>query len=364
MTNISIILTAYNDEKNVRQCLESIIAQENTDMQMECIIVDDCSTDNTLALIRRVAGSYKGNISFRIFRHQSHHGVSRSRNTGFARAHGDYVMFMNATDLLRPGCMDTFMVSLMRYWDADVLVGNVFNVSTRRVLFDNIASPMALRGRGDVICHEMLRSHLNLSACNKLVRRELLLSSHIIFNESIDFADIQWANALFADVTSIALLPEITYDLWPRPTSGIASAMKWAAALLDSYAATCEYMLSKTPRPEGSDSDYYQLHQLFIEGVLSHADELLAEYNVGSQMKRDLSNIRSRLLSQTRNDGQKTLYLFLKQRNSLFNTIFKLPIFRTYNALVQEVVTMLGDIAGNGTPADQNEQQPETDYRR
>lgn len=349
MTNISIILTAYNDEKTVRQCLESIIAQENTDMQMECVIVDDCSTDNTLALIRRVAGTYQGNIDFRIYRHQSHHGLSRARNTGLERAQGDYVMFVNATDRLRPECMDAYMVSLMRYWDADVIVGNVFNTETQQTLLSNISSPLALRGRGEVISYEMLRSHLYLSACNKLVRRELLLTNHVQFDETIHFADIRWATSLFSCVTAIALLPEVTYDLTPRHTSNFGAAIKWATALLSSYAVTCEQMLNRAPRPEGSDSDYYQLHQLFIEGMLSHADQLFEEYNVGSQMKRDLSNIRARLLTQTRNDGQKTLYLYLKQRNSLLSSMFKLPIFRTYNQIVDDVASSLSSVAGTSS---------------
>ena len=74
MIYISIVLSAYNHEKSILQCLDSIIAQENADMQIECIVVDDCSTDDTLGIIRRRVGGYKGNIVFRIYRHQTHHG--------------------------------------------------------------------------------------------------------------------------------------------------------------------------------------------------------------------------------------------------------------------------------------------------
>ena len=54
-------------------------------MQIECIVVDDCSTDDTLGIIRKRVGGYKGNIVFRIYRHQTHHGLSRTRNTGLQR---------------------------------------------------------------------------------------------------------------------------------------------------------------------------------------------------------------------------------------------------------------------------------------
>ena len=64
MVYISIILSAYNDAKTIRGGLESVIAQDNADMQMECVVVDDSSTDDTLAVIRRVVGGYSGNIRF------------------------------------------------------------------------------------------------------------------------------------------------------------------------------------------------------------------------------------------------------------------------------------------------------------
>lgn len=346
MTTITIILSAYNDEKTIRQCLESIISQDNADMKIECLVVDDCSTDETLAIARRVVGNYHGSISFHIYRHKTHHGISRARNTGLERAQGDYVMFVNATDLLRPGCMDVYTVYLMRYWDADVIAGNVFNVSAECNLFGNIASAMVLRGRGDVLCHEMLRSHLYLSACNKMVRRDIMLANHVLFDESMAYADIQWAVKLFSCVSSIALLPDVTYDFAPRRVGAIGFVEKWVNALLASYTATCENLLNTTPRPEASDSDYYQHHQLFIYGVLSHANMLLEEYNVSSQVKRELANIHSRLLSQTRSDGQRILYLYLKQRDSLFKGMLKLPVFQSYNTIVNQFISMLSAVVG------------------
>ena len=59
MTNISIIVTAYNEEKSIGRCLKSIMAQENADMQMECVIVDDASVDGTLEQMKTAVHSYK-----------------------------------------------------------------------------------------------------------------------------------------------------------------------------------------------------------------------------------------------------------------------------------------------------------------
>lgn len=346
MTYITIILSTYNHETTIGPCLESIIAQENADLKMECIIVDDCSTDNTLAVIRRQVGEYKGNISFRIFRHQSHHGLARTRNTGLERAQGYYVLFVNGADRLRPECIDTYMVTLMRHWDADVIVGNAFLTSLNRNIFSQLTSARVLRGRGVVIAHEMLRSHLYLYANNKLVRRELLTASQISFDEHLDFCDIQWAFALFAAVGSVVLMPDITYEYGKRENSSISQTEKSVNALLNSYLATSEHLLDTAPRPESDDGGYYQAHQLFIFALLSHASRLTEEFNVNSQVKRGLSAVQSRLLSQTKNDGQKMLYLFFKQEGSVISGLFKNSSFRNYRQTISEMMALLDVLVG------------------
>ena len=346
MIYVSIILSTYNHEKTISQCLESIVAQENADLQMECIIVDDCSTDETLPIIRRIIGGYRGNISFRIFRHQSHHGLSRSRNTGLQRAQGYYVLFVNGADMLRFGCIDTYMVNLMRHWDVDVIAGNAYNLSLKRNLFSNISSALAFHGKGADVYQEMLRNHLYLYANNKLIRRELLITNQIMFDEKMAYADIHWVFSLFSCISSGVMLPDVTYEYGVRQVRAIGQSEKWVNALLASYTATGELLLDKTPRPESSDGDYYQAHQLFIYGLLTHANRLIEEFSVNNQVKRELSNIRSRLLQQTKNDGQKMLHLFFKQDSSIFSSLFKNPAFRSYRRVVDEFTDMLGVVVG------------------
>lgn len=350
MIYISIILSAYNHEKTIGQCIESIIAQENADVTMECIVVDDCSTDETLPIIRRMVGSYSGNISFHIYRHQSHHGLSRTRNTGLQRAQGHYVLFVNAADQLRFGCIDTYMVNVMRHWDVDIIAGNVYNACLKRNLFNGISSALAFHGQGDVIFHEMLRNHMYLYANGKLIRRELLTANQAFFDESMAYGDIQWAFILFSFVSSVVLLPDVIYEYGRREANSFSQTEKWVNGLLSSYTATCDHLLDRAPRPESSDGGYYQTHQLFLYGLLSHANMLTKEYHVNSQVKRELSTVHSRLLSQTKNDGQKALHLFFKQDGSIFGGIFsgilKNPAFRSFHQVVNEMTEMLDVLVG------------------
>ena len=63
MKEITVVMPVYKVEKYVSECLDSIINQ--TFDCFECIIIDDCSPDNSMRLIEEKLAGYKGNISFR-----------------------------------------------------------------------------------------------------------------------------------------------------------------------------------------------------------------------------------------------------------------------------------------------------------
>ena len=91
---ISIIVPAYNVQKYIKQCLESIINQ--TYKNLEIIVVNDGSKDKTLDIIENIA-----KIDERIIViNQENQGVSASRNNGLKSANGDFIMFVDSDDWL------------------------------------------------------------------------------------------------------------------------------------------------------------------------------------------------------------------------------------------------------------------------
>lgn len=83
-----------------------------------------------------------------------------------------------------------------------------------------------------------------------------------------------------------------------------------------------------------------------VYGLLTHANRLIEEYAVNRQVRRELDSVRSRLLTQTKNDMQNSLYLFFRQENSFISSIFKNPVFRNYRRVVDDITEMLEVIVG------------------
>lgn len=340
--HLSIILAAYNHEKTVKRCIESVIAQENADLQMECIVVDDCSTDKTLDIVRSIVRNYSGSITFRMFRHKVHRGMSAVRNTGLRQAQGGYVMFLCGSDYLSPDCVDYFTGNLMRYWDMDVIIGNIHCNRHAQTLLRELSGPVALRGDGRLMCQQMISHDFFLFAWNKLVRRELLVEKGIVFDESLAFSDLLWNYTLFTRTSAVLLLPNLTYVHEDPDDVSIWSAEKRANQLVQSYVVTADKILDSAPRPQQTDTnDFYLYHQLFIFSLLKGGEELQKEFDVSSQLRREQANVRKRLASLTRNDGQKTLALYLSSSGSAMGSILRLPVFRRYDSLVDHIVHML-----------------------
>lgn len=91
---VSIIIAAYNEEKYIRKCLESLAKQNYKDF--EIIVVDDGSSDKTLQVlsnfqfsIRQPAGNFQ-------FYSQNHQGPAKARNLGVKKAKGDILVFVDA----------------------------------------------------------------------------------------------------------------------------------------------------------------------------------------------------------------------------------------------------------------------------
>jgi glycosyltransferase involved in cell wall biosynthesis len=91
---ISVIITAYNYGRYIERALRSCLDQSIPKNQYEIIVINDCSTDNTVAIL----DNYETDA--RIFHLEKNVGLSAARNFGIRKAKGQYVVFVDADDYL------------------------------------------------------------------------------------------------------------------------------------------------------------------------------------------------------------------------------------------------------------------------
>jgi len=97
---VSVIVPAYNTEKYIAECLDSILAQ--TFQDYEAICVDDGSTDRTLSIFEEYA---RRDPRIRVM-HQNDLGLVATRNNAIAAARGEYIFPLDADDKITPDCLE------------------------------------------------------------------------------------------------------------------------------------------------------------------------------------------------------------------------------------------------------------------
>lgn len=113
---ISVIVPVYNVEAYLHDCIDSILAQTYT--ELEIILVDDGSPDNCPA----VCDEYAQKDARVTVIHKENGGLSDARNAGLAVCSGEYLMFVDSDDLLVPNAVRTLYELALEY-DAQLVIG-------------------------------------------------------------------------------------------------------------------------------------------------------------------------------------------------------------------------------------------------
>lgn len=125
--DLVIIVPAYNAEKWIRECVDSIISQE-TRYSFLAIIVDDGSVDAT----GEILDSYLPNEHLRVI-HQQNKGYSGARNVALKQLISDYIMFVDSDDYILPGAIELLMSKAIKQ-NADIVEGNGFRFDKTGIL--------------------------------------------------------------------------------------------------------------------------------------------------------------------------------------------------------------------------------------
>lgn len=171
---VSIIIPCYNASRFIKQTLISILSQDIKDV--EIILIDDGSTDNTRELIPK----NEGKISYF---YQSNKGVSYSRNRGLALSNGKYVIFFDADDLMSDNFLGARLNILNNESDIGFVCGKLRFINETGQLI----SELRLSGYSENIIQNILFYDKTITTCpsNYLIRKSLLKKNNIIFNEKL-----------------------------------------------------------------------------------------------------------------------------------------------------------------------------------
>lgn len=186
---ISIIVPVYNAAAYIEQCIGSILQQTMQDT--EVIAVNDGSTDNSGALLDRLAANDQ---RLKVF-HNSNKGVSATRNFALQQATGTYIGFCDADDWMEPAMLEE-LYNAMTTNNCNWAICNIYMikegqpVKTRLQLKDQVID--ITDNRGDFV-HGLMRFNYDYANWNKLFDASIIRQHQIRFEEDMTI----WEDLLF-----------------------------------------------------------------------------------------------------------------------------------------------------------------------
>lgn len=86
---VSIIIPVYRVADYISACLDSVIAQDYSNI--EVLLINDCTPDDSMLIAKQIIAMYEGPIDFKIIDHQTNQKQAAARNTGIRNASGEFL---------------------------------------------------------------------------------------------------------------------------------------------------------------------------------------------------------------------------------------------------------------------------------
>lgn len=171
---ISVIIPVYNVQDYIVHCMESIAAQTYQG-DMECVLVDDCSTDQSVLLIEQFISSYHGRVKFKLICLDYNRGQSAARNVGFRASKGELFTFVDSDDWIGPNMYEELYQYLSNDHNALFVTSAIIAELPQGPEYGHANTDKYEEGGIMEPYHFLkllLSTKTNGSPCNKLYRRE------------------------------------------------------------------------------------------------------------------------------------------------------------------------------------------------
>ena len=280
-SKVSVIIPAYNVEQYIDECLNSVLNQ--TYKNLEIIIVDDYSTDNTYNILKNYA---KKDNRIKLYRMKKNGGVSRARNEGLKHITGNYLYWIDSDDWIDLNYIET-MVGIAEKTGVDIVVNkNTFICYTNKnnklkckkynlINKNNINGYDSLNGKNSFVIFPFL--------WNNLIRVSFLKQVKPYFPEDTWGEDAFFMMQLLSNTENTYILYGDRYYYRRRPNS-LATSREWHIEitqpkmyklfyewvkknnLIDKRKLFCmNDIMFNMDRHEKKEEFYKQLRELFIE---------------------------------------------------------------------------------------------------
>lgn len=275
---VSVIVPMYNVAKHLPKCVESIIKQSYSNL--EILLVNDKSTDDTVVVATQFMES---DSRIKLIQHDSNQGVSAARNNGIKSCKGDYIIFVDADDYLHPNMIEKLICRFGN--ETDIVCCGYRTLHPDKI---DINKPNVGTYSDIHAIRELVTDYGFFTAVwNKMFLGDFLRDSNILFDSKIAIGeDYWWLVQVISVARQIEVFDDTLYDWIMRDGSAVSDIntklSEKSLTAIDANEEVCDFIQSKY----GSDNDVY------TEAVVRLLDLIKTKINIsttcGLSIKKEL----------------------------------------------------------------------------
>lgn len=307
---ISVIVPVYKVEKYLEKCIESVLKQTYTNLQI--ILVDDGSPDNC----GKICDEYAKKDSRIEVIHKANGGLSDARNVGISKAKGRYIGFVDSDDYIKED-MYEILLNLIKKYDADVSICNLYDVIDGNECIRNKENGIREYSRLDILKEVLLDKNIQSYAWNKLYEKELF--DEIKYPIGKKYEDIGTTFYLFEKCNKIVVTSEPEYYYLKRADSLVNNVTE--STILDYTEIIIQrYLYIKQNIKELRKYNNYYLAKTLIT---AHNDIENLE-NISEEMQQRYKKLYELVLEIIKSNSKDIDELFSEEQKSALENLIKL----------------------------------------
>ena len=202
MPKVSVIIPVYNTEKYLEKCLNSVCNQTLKDIEIICI--DDCSTDNSLNILKEYASKDE---RIKLIEFKENKGAAVARNIGIKEAQGEYIGFVDSDDYPETELFYEKLYNIAKEKNADITKGSYKDSKT-----DFIDETINQRIKKD-------KNNFCSTYCSAIFRNSLIKENNIFFPELRDMEDPVFAFNCALKANKVEVVPDCNLIITKREDS-------------------------------------------------------------------------------------------------------------------------------------------------
>ncbi len=319
MKKVSVIIPVYNVEKYIKKCLDSLVNQTLSDI--EIIVVNDGTPDNSQIIIDEYVKKYPDKVISIV---KENGGQGSARNIGLEKATGEYIGYVDSDDYVELNMYEE-LYGKAKENDSDIIIcGN-------NIVYENNSKKIPEINYDNKFNNFENAFFGKMAVWNKLYKKEILINNNIKFKEKVWYEDFAFTLKTLVNAKTIDFLDKSLYNyLWREGSTMNNNNVKRNLEILDAFDDIRNYLISNDLLNKYySYLEFNAINHIYVSTVVR-----VINANASNDLKKEVTDKLLEYMNSNFKDFKNNKYIkTLSMNRKIIYYLIKFKLYKLVNII-------------------------------